>query len=294
MALPSFINIYRGVFTNANLSGATPTPNVNVQYKAGNTVRVGTGDDARYFMCVVEDDTENTGMGASEVPTTRDTTEWVEIAGGGGNPPISGEVVSLTANPNTIDTGTGTQDVTLTFSINSPYAMTEVTGLTANNTAVTFAAPARVNARSFSVVATVPISADATIQIAGNIGATLNGDTQAPVAAHTTVTIRPAPPAPAVWYAGARSDPPTALTQLPNQGNYSSGVTATIGTNPGATGYILLPTVTGREYNFLYQGGSARIEVLDATTAIGDHTLYTISQDDYDGSGSIEIEVTHG
>ena len=381
MALPDRLNIWRAaVYTDANLSPAQT--DTGLTYKAGNVVRVGTGANTRYFMCTVADTSDdNAGAGATEAPTTANTTQWIEIdtnfrtgaadvdndnsagaleqgangewavntnalpidalanvagvwnrvtvdqraagsvlawrnqldipagvtqdaldrfggawvigaaGGGGGNPPIAGEVINVAANPATITTGTGTMDVTLTFTINTPYIITGISGLTANNAAVTFATPVDVDDQTFTVVATVPIDANASIAIAGNVEATLNGVPQGPEPAHVTVTVRPEP---AVWYTGAATTVPTAVGDLTNNGVYSSGVTATIPQVVGGTAYILLPTVANRDYNFLYQGGSARIETLPNPTTIGDHTLYVVSDNDYNGSGTLLLEITHG
>ena len=90
-----------------------------------------------------------------------------------------------------------------------------------------------------------------------------------------------------VWYADALAAAPTALSDLTSQGVYRDGVEVTFPAVNEATAYIALPNSVS---NPTFMSGP--LFLTTTSSALGTtHTLYAISANDYNGTGTLIVEV---
>ena len=286
--LPDRLNIWRAMpYLPANLS--PDQTDTGLTYKAGNVVRFGTTPNFTYWMCTVADESaDNSGPGATEGPSAT-SSQWVQLgAGGGGVAPVR-ENARLTLSASSTEVGTGTMDVTMTFTVSAPHVITDV--INTGPTGVTITDPARVSDTEWTATATIDISAVADFTLTGDIQATLHDVQQADVTVTSRFRVTAEVPH---TFSGALTTAPTGTGDLTDNGNYVSGQNITIPAVANATAYIALPD--GARI-ITYQGGSARPELdppMPDTSFSATHTLYTISSNDYNGLGTLLLEVSDG
>ena len=240
-----------------------------------------SGGTANTFM-----DTSNVGttlgvdfsVSAANVVTA--TVDASNIPGGNVTPP---ERFLFTVSPRSISEGTGNQTVTVSgIGVVAPFTYTGFTRTEVHGPAGSIpTTPQSGTGTSF----TFEIPRDQVGTYA--VSFVIESENAAGVA-QPNHTVSSSVRVNADWFADALTTAPTALTDLTSRGAYSNGVSYTFPVLSGAIGYIALPnSVTSPVFR-----SGALFLTPTATTAIGTtHTLYTLDTDDYDGTGTLTVEV---
>ena len=295
-------DLFRGAFDSALL---TETDNQR-NYQVGNWV----AHNSAYWKCVAVD---GTAMRATQVPD-ESSTQWIRIDGTGGTPtphpvehftftlagtglsPVSGQpgryhIAQDTAATSPV-TITATVGVTGQGFVYDGFTATNVNGVAGNLATTPQAGTAPTNQFTFGLPITVAGTQSVSCQIDSE-----NAAGMAIAGQLVTSTIQIVAPT-ARWYSGTTADSggnpvaPTTLSQLNDNGPYSTGVSSTFAAAANNTAWLFLPDVANRTYDLTYTRSGFFFEALtEVTPAPTGFSLYRVSKDDYNGSGPIGFTV---
>ena len=249
-----------------------------------------------YIESIVQGPTDTT-FGTTLYTATFDNGNdvmWTTGGGGGGGTPVTPSehfTFSLSSNSIVQDTTpNATVTVTATMGVVVPFTYQGFNSAQAiGPRGTTPGVPEEGTATTFTVA--IPIDQVGTYSVSARI---LSNDSDGEaVALHTVTASFRVFAETALWYAGTRTvaeGAPTNITDLASQGAYSSGVTVELSGDP--VGWIFLPVRTN---GYVFRSGFLFLEIPNETTVSNPNfTLFEINNDDYDGSGTLVVEVTNG
>ena len=240
-----------------------------------------SGGTANTFM-----DTSNVGttlgvdfsVSAANVVTA--TVDASNIPGGNVTPP---ERFLFTVSPRSISEGTGNQTVTVSgIGVVAPFTYTGFTRTEVHGPAGSIpTTPQSGTGTSFTFE--IPRDQVGTYAVSFVIESeNAAGVAQPNHTATSSVRVN------ADWYADALTTAPTALTDLTSRGAYNDGVSYRFPALVNGRAYIALPNSVASPR---FRSGALFLTPM-TTAAIGTtHMLYTLSADDYNGDGTLNVEV---
>ena len=229
------------------------------------------------------------GSDVGVISMNQANTEVVDfgtIGGGGGGNPIPSERFNISLNPSELTQGSGSTTVTATVSVNSPFVLTGFNRTEVHSASSSVPTMPESNSGLTGQSATFSFVINPTVAETWNVSAQLFSENSSGTAQpNHTVSRQLHVNVP--WYADALTSAPTALSQLTNRGVYRSGVSYTFPALTNGRGYFALPN--GITPTFM----TGSLFLTATSTPIGStHTLYTLSTNDYDGTGTLTVEVT--
>ena len=239
------------------------------------------GGTANTFM-----DTSNVGttlgvdfsVSAANVVTA--TVDASNIPGGNVTPP---ERFLFTVSPRSISEGTGNQTVTVSgIGVVAPFTYTGFTRTEVHGPAGSIpTTPQSGTGTSFTFE--IPRDQVGTYAVSFVIESeNAAGVAQPNHTATSSVRVN------ADWYADALTTAPTALTDLTSRGAYNDGVSYRFPALVNGRAYIALPNSVASPR---FRSGALFLTPMTTATIGTTHMLYTLSADDYNGDGTLNVEV---
>ena len=214
------------------------------------------------------------------------TEKTIRIDGGGVNP-LPTERFSISFSPSSLVQGAASTTVTATVSVNSPFVLTGFNQTEVHSATGTVQTTPQANSGLTGQSTTFTFDINPTAAEVWTISARLFTENASGVAQPDHV-IQGQLHVNANWYADARTSAPTALTDLTSRGVYRDGVEYTFPVLSGGIGYIALPNSVS---NPTFMSGALFIVPMTTAALGSDYTLYTFSTNDYDGTGTLTVEV---
>ena len=219
------------------------------------------------------------GSGASQIAT---------INGMGGGPnPIPQERFNISLSPSSLVQGSSTTTVTATVSVNSPFVLTGFNSAQAHSASTSATVSPTSRAGLTGQSSTFTFDVNPTTAETWNASAVLTSQDSSGVAQpnHTvSATLHVNAP----WYADALTTAPASVSAMTSRGVYRSGVSYTFPALANGRAYIALPSSVS---NPVFRSGFPFLTATSSPLGSG-FNLYTLSIDDYDGSGTLTVEVT--